>query len=222
MVPWIGILVGGLFVWLAVTIGFYETWCLFVNILISIYAGVYLAPAVLTLAPSTGNMAPYGTAMSMIVVAGGCFALLYGISYVFLTGQFSVPFPKTFDVLLAGALGFLTGFLLLSFLALAFTTTPVAQQGTVGKLGFNADSQKANIACIAQCCDAIHALTGGDTAAQPTKTAITQLLDRAATVEPAEETEPVDPNAPTAPAEESGPKYTPQRPGWRVGPNEST
>lgn len=219
MVPWIAILVGGLFVWLAVTIGFYETWCLFVNILISIYAGVYLAPAVLTLAPSTGDMAPYGTAMSMVVVAGGCFALLYGISYVFLTGQFSVPFPKVFDVLLAGVLGFLTGFLLLSFLALAFTTTPVAQRGTVSRLGFNADSQKANIACLTQCCDVIHALTGGETVPQPTKTAITQLLDRATPVEPAD---PVDPNAPIVPSEEPAPKYTPQRPGWMVGPNEST
>ncbi len=221
MVPWIGILVGALFVWLAVTIGFYEIWCLFINILISIYVAVFLAPTVIDLAPSTGSIAPYSTAMSMVVVAGGCFALLYGISYVFLTGQFSVPFPRTFDVLLAGGLGFLTGFLLLSFVGIVFTTTPLAKERFARTLGFNAESERANISCIARCCDVIHSLTGNDISDSPTKIAIAQLLDRVEATVPEEDSESADPNTPAKPIQNTQGHNT-HRVGWAFGPKGST
>ena len=31
-------------------------------------------------------------------------ALLHGLSYVFLTGQFNIPFPRIFDIVLSGVL----------------------------------------------------------------------------------------------------------------------
>lgn len=207
MVPWIAILVGALFIWLAVRIGFYEIWCLFVNVSVSIYVAIFLAPIVIDLVPATGGLSAYSTTLSMIVLAGGCFALLYGFSYVFLTGQFSVPFPKTFDILLGGGLGFLTGFLVCSFVALVFTATPVARGDCFNDLGFDRESQKANIACIARCCDAIHSLTGSDTTDSPTQTAITMLLDRADDMSVGGSVEQPDPNEPAqAPAE--SPKRT--------------
>jgi hypothetical protein len=112
----------------------------------------------------------------MIALAGGCFAILYGLSYVFLTGQFSVSFPEVFDILLAGALGFLTGFLVLSFVALVVTATPLADNDLAKGIGLDPESERANIACIAWCCDLVHSVAGDDTPESATRAAIKRLL----------------------------------------------
>ena len=71
----------------------------------------------------------------MTVLAGGCFALLQGLSFVFLTGQFHIPFPRVFDIVLSGVLGFAAGFLIVSFVAVVLTTTPLAEHKIVGVFG---------------------------------------------------------------------------------------
>ena len=209
MVFWIAILVGGLFVWLAVRLGFYETWILTFNIVISIYVAVFLAPAIVALAPGTGDIAPYCTALSLLVLAAGCFALFQGLSYVLLTGQFNIPFPRAFDILFAGLLGFLAGFLALSFVALVVTTTPLAEHKIVSTVGFNPQSQGANIACITRCCGAVHSLVGfagGDDAA---RAAVDRLLEGDQDRPSDRGSEAADPNAP---ATEPRPDAPPERP----------
>lgn len=177
MVFWIAILVGGLFVWLAVRMGFYETWILCFNIIMSMYLGIFLAPTVVEFAPGTGGLSAYGTALSMAVLAGGCFAILQGLSFVFLTGQFSIPFPRVFDIVLSGLLGFLSGFLILSFLALVLTTTPLAKHEMVSGVGLNKQSQRATLSTVAWCCDLIHSVAAPEAGDQTTKAAVDQLLE---------------------------------------------
>jgi|GEM_PF-745166 len=156
MVFWIAILAGAAFVWLAVRTGFYQSWGLLFNVVVSIYLAVFLAPAVADWAPASGGASGYGLTLSLMALAGGCFAILYGLSYVFLTGQFTIPFPKVLDVLVAGVLGFVAGFLVLSFAALVITLSPLAQHKMLSTLGFSRQDQKANIACMAWCCDLVH------------------------------------------------------------------
>jgi len=177
MVFWIAILIGAGFVWLAIQLKFYATWVLFFNVLVSVYVSIFLAPAVADFAPVGGGAASYGVALSMVVLAGGCFAILHGLSYVFLTGQFSIPFPRIFDVLLSGLLGFATGFLILSFVAIVLITTPLTQHEIAGTIGLNRQSQQANIRCLTACCDLIHGVArfGGDK--DTTQAAIDRLLD---------------------------------------------
>ncbi|OHB64096.1 MAG: hypothetical protein A2Y76_06295 [Planctomycetes bacterium RBG_13_60_9] len=177
MVFWIAILAGVLFIWLAVRMGFYETWVLLFNIVVSVYLAIFLAPILVELAPVTGNAASYSMAISMVVLAGGCFASLQGLSYVFLTGQFSIPFPRIFDVLLSGLLGFLAGFLVLSFAALVLTTTPLTEYKIVNSLGLSRQSQKANLSCIAWCCDTIHSFARFEAGALATQAAVQRLLE---------------------------------------------
>jgi hypothetical protein len=177
MIFWIAILAGVLFVWLAVRLGFYATWVLLFNVVISIYVAVLLAPLVADLAPAAGVTASYSVALSLIVLAGGCFALLHGLSYVFLTGQFNILFPRVFDIVLSGVLGFASGFLILSFGAIVLTTTPLAQHKIVSSIGFSEESQRANIYCIERCCDLIHAVAGFGDGEKMTGTAIHRLLD---------------------------------------------
>src|SRR5512146_104116 len=101
MVFWIAILAGALFVWLAVRLGFYETWILFFNVLVSLYVSIFLTPLLVEVAPAPGEAASYNAALCLLVLAGGCFAVLQGLSYVFLTGQFHIPFPRVFDIVVS-------------------------------------------------------------------------------------------------------------------------
>ncbi|OHB62344.1 MAG: hypothetical protein A2Y76_00220 [Planctomycetes bacterium RBG_13_60_9] len=178
MVFWIAILAGVLFIWLAVRLGFYETWILFFNVVVSIYVSIFLGPTIARLAPLGGGGAPYATALSMLVLAGGCFAVLHGLSYVFLTGQFSVAFPRFFDVLLAGALGFVAGFLILSFVALVITTTPLAEHEMIRSIGFSHKSQQANLSCLARCCDLVHSVAASGPNDNATRAAVERLLEK--------------------------------------------
>jgi hypothetical protein len=182
MVFWIAILVGAVFVWLAVRMGFYQSWGLLFNIVISIYLAIFLAPLVADWAPTTGGGAGYGIMLSLIALAGGCFAILYGLSYVFLTGQFSIPFPKVLDILVAGSFGFLSGFLIWSFVALVVTASPLAQHKVLSTLGFNRQAQKANIACMAWCCDVVHSVARFEPAENATVKAIDHLIEKAESV----------------------------------------
>jgi len=176
MVFWLAILMGVLFVWLAVRMGFYEMWVLLFNIVVSVYVAVFLAPIVAEFAPGGDELSSYGTALSMIVLAGGCFAILQGLSYVFLTGQFSIPFPRVFDILFSGGLGFLAGFLILSFVALVLATTPLAERDIVRTLGLGSESQQANISCIAWCCNRVHSVASADNHENATEAAVQRLL----------------------------------------------
>ncbi len=196
MVFWIAILAGIGFVWLAVRLGFYETWILFFNILVSIYLGIFLTPMIVSFAPASGEAASYGIALSMVALAGGCFAILQGLSYVFLTGQFSISFPRLFDIPLSGLLGFVAGFLTLSFAALVIATTPLAQRQIVSTVGLNRQSQQATITCIGWGCDLIHTFARFEPEEGATRKAVNRLLDLSTNIRPAGPQPQPEPNAP--------------------------
>lgn len=119
-----GILAGGFCVWLAVKIGFYETWAVFFNIVIAIYVALFLAGPIVDFLPRDAVNSPYRQALTLTILAVGTFLVLHGITYILFTSQFKVTFPKIFDILFAGLLGFFGGFLLLSFAALIIFLTP--------------------------------------------------------------------------------------------------
>ena len=145
MVFWIGILVGGLFAWLTIKmLGFYETWAMLFNIVISIYLAVFLRPTIADILPAAGNT-PYSSALTIIAIAIASFAILHGISYVFFTSQFSVSFPRVLDILGTGFLGFLAGLLVWSFVSLLICIMPISQSSVVKTIGFGSQIDQANI-----------------------------------------------------------------------------
>lgn len=225
MMFWIAILAGALFVWLAVRVGFYEMWVLFFNIVISLYVSVFLAPILVEVTPAPGGAASYHVALCMTVLAGGCFALLQGLSFVFLTGQYHIPFPRVFDILLSGVLGFAAGFLIISFVAVVLTTTPLAEHKIVGVFALGKQPQQAkgpqtralafgspNLACITRCCDLIHSFAGFHDAGNTAGATLQKLLEmRKASPSPIEE--PSDTNEPPKP---QPPRDTSTQPSRRV------
>jgi hypothetical protein len=196
MVFWIGILVGGTFAWLVIKLGFYQTWALVFNIIISIYLSLYLQPVIANI-PAVGDT-PYSNALTMIVIALASFMVLHGISYTFLTGQFNVSFPKVFDILGSGLLGFLAGFLVWSFLSLLIYITPVSQNTFVKGIGFKDEFQQTSISYISRFCNLVNAIVSQDNENSAEQT-IDKLLNGAkskAQKKTPEKPEPVKPAKP--------------------------
>lgn len=157
MVFWIGILFGILFAWLAVKSGFYESWILLFNIVIAVYLAIFLGPVIADILPVARGSA-YNTALCMIISGGGAFLILHGISYILFTGQFSVPFTKTFDTCVAGFLGFLAGFLVWVFLSLLICITPISQNPFVSELDFTGSFQQTGVPYAGWWCDCVHSI----------------------------------------------------------------
>lgn len=214
MVFWVGILVGGLFIWFAVKIGFYEMWATLFNIVISIYIAIFLRPVILDVVPEAKNM-PCCNALALLALAIGSYLILYGITYIFLTGQFKVSFPKIFDILFTGVLGFLAGFLVLSFIALLITTTPISQNRFARQVGLNRNSQQANITYICWWCDLVNSIVSSPDTKITSEQAIEQLLNNTQqkrlnkTDEENRLNTPVEPNELTISMNERHQLYTP-------------
>jgi len=141
---WIGILFGALFVYIGVKIGFYETWVLLFNLLISIYLAVFLRPLIEHFIPPATDTS-YGDALIMLSVAIGVFVLLYGISYVFFSSQFNVPVPRILDVVGSGFLGFWAGLLIWSFVIVIISVMPISGNNFLQTVGFTKQFQQTNV-----------------------------------------------------------------------------
>jgi hypothetical protein len=177
MVFWIGILVGGTFAWLAIKLGFYQTWALVFNIIISIYLSLYLQPVIANIAAVGDTL--YSNVLSMVVVASAAFLILQGISYTFLTGQFNVSFPKVFDVVGTSLLGFLAGFLVWSFLSLLVYITPASQNTFVKGIGFTDQYRQTSVSCISRFCNLVSALVSSEDNGRSAEQTIDKLLNSA-------------------------------------------
>lgn len=199
MVFWVGILIGALFAWFAIKIGFYEIWTLLFNIIISIYLAIFLGPIIMNIVPASGDAA-YSTGLTILATAIGAFLILHGISYVFLTSQFSFSFPKILDTLGSGLLGFLAGLLVWSFAGLLICATPISQNAIVKEIGFSRELQQANISYICWWCNLVNAVVSSRDNKLTTEQAISGLLDdvekktKDKAVKPAEPNEPAEPN----------------------------
>jgi uncharacterized membrane protein required for colicin V production len=175
MILWFTVLASGIFVWLGIKIGFYEIIILLFNILISVYLAIFLTPVVTEIILAT-VYTEYNTVMAMTVIAAATFLILYGITYVFLTGQFKVPMPKMFDFLFAGVIGFLTGFLVLSFIVLLIYVSPLSQSNFLEKIGFGRQVQEHNISYICKLCNPVNLVVASKENNVTNREAIEKLL----------------------------------------------
>ena len=198
MVFWIGILVGGLFAWFAIRMGFYETWVMLFNIVISVYLGVFLGPIIANIVAVAD--APYSNVLAILAIAIASFLILYGISYIFFTSQFNIPFPKVFDILVAGFLGFLAGFLVWSFVSFLVCITPISQNTFVKEIGFGSQFERTNVPYISWWCNLVNKVVSRQDSEDSTKEAISGLRKSVRKKTPdktdnqAEQSKPAEPN----------------------------
>jgi len=178
MVFWAGILAAAFFAWLAVKIGFYETWTMLFNIVISIYLSVFLTPAITTMVPAASDTA-YGNALTLITVAAGAFLILHGVSYSFLTGRFSVWFPRPLDNVGSGLLGFLAGLLIWSFATLVISVSPLSQAGFAQDIGLASTVEQSSVPYVAWWCDMVNAVVATGDGKRAAQEVVRRLLEPA-------------------------------------------
>ncbi len=158
MVFWLAVLVGALFAWIAVRIGFYATWILFFNLLLAAYVAIFLAPVVIADVPAATAIPGYGYALTLLSIAVATLFIAYGTCYACLSGKLRLEFPRFFDTIVAGVLGFLAGFLVWSFVIFSFALTPLAETQVCKKLGLDAPSQKINTSYVCWWCNRLHSM----------------------------------------------------------------
>lgn len=172
---WIGIFAGGVFAWYAIRIRFYSMWVMLFNIVISVYLAVHLHPVITGIVAATGDTA-YGNALTILAIATGVFLVLHGISYIFFTGQFNISFPKVFDILAAGFLGFWAGFLVWSFVSLLISITPVSENAFAKEIKLTSQFRQTNLPVIRWWCDKVHMVASRQDYKYITKQLIEDLL----------------------------------------------
>jgi len=178
MVFWVGVLVGGLFAWLAVKMGFYWAWAALFNIVISVYLAIFLGPIIPELIPGVGEGA-YSDVLAILSIGLGAFLILHCLSVVLLTAHFRVSFPRLIDSLGAMLLGFLAGFLAWSFVGLLVCMTPVAQHKLMKEIGFGSQSQQTSLANVGWWCDLVHGVVSSEGNESTSKEVIDELLKKA-------------------------------------------
>ncbi len=188
MVFWIAILVGCAALYLATRIGFFDTLVLSFNMLISIYVGIYSARTFIDLVPSAASFV-YGTATTVGAISLIFFLFLCGLSHVLLTGQFKVAFPKVFDVLLSGFVGFCTGILLISYTVFILSIMPLAK--TMPFL--DPTNTKANVSLLCLFCDQVQNLVAARDVDQHTQDMLTQII-RSSQEDTSSSVTDIDPN----------------------------
>jgi len=156
MVLWIAVAVGGLFAWIAVRVGFFASWIMFFNLLFSAYMAIFLSPVIIPSVPAITET-PYGYALVLLSIATATLLIAYAACYACLAGRLRIEFPRVFDSLAAGVLGFLSGFLGWSFVSFSISLTPLPEMGFLKPLGFDTRSQDTNTSFLCWWCDRFHA-----------------------------------------------------------------
>jgi len=159
MVLWIAVAVGGLFAWIGVRIGFLASWILFFNLMLAAYMGVFLGPYIIASVPATTE-SPYGHALVFVSTALATLLATYAACYACLAGRIQIEFPRVFESLAAGVLGFLSGFLAWGFVSMVIALTPLPDEDFCRHLGFDSSAQKTNVAFVCWWCDRLHGFVG--------------------------------------------------------------
>lgn len=171
MILWIGILVGVVFAWFAIKIGFYDIWALLFNMILSIYLSIFMNPVFAGLIPPSANT-PYNSALTVLMAAAGIFIILQVITYTFLTGQIKFSFPLIFDILGCGAMGFAAGLLIWSFIILIILISPVSQQQAITKFNVAGQFEQTYMPYLYGVCDLVNTVVADADGRISTKQAI--------------------------------------------------
>jgi hypothetical protein len=198
MVFWMGILAGALFAWVAVQIGFYQTWAIFFNTVISIYLAVFLTPVITNAVPATGEIS-CGNTLTLAAVAIAAFLIFQGITYAFVPDTLSAFFPKVLNTVGSGIIGFLAGLLVWSFIALLISAMPAGHSAFAQDIGFGRKIQQSQAPYITWWCNLVHSAAAFGDSKHTSNEIIASLLDYAEGKAAEKRPAPAEPNKPGGP-----------------------
>lgn len=145
MLFWFAILVGVIFAMVGIRKSLYPMWAILFGVLISVYLSIILAPTIIEMIGKSEN-SHYNHAACVAAVAVGVFVVLHTFAVFTLTGTFSVSFPIALSNIVAGAAGFISGFVVVSFAVLLISITPLSRHESIAKfLGQPADPDSKTV-----------------------------------------------------------------------------
>ncbi len=171
MIIGVGIIIGLLFAFFVFRMGFYETWILLLNLVISAYLAIFLGLMLVDM-ETFSKINSYGI---VFAIAVGCFLILQVTSYFLFTCQFRIEFPKLFDKFGAAFLGFLAGFLVWSFACTLIVLSPISQNSLLIKLGIGNTKQQAGVGYVSWWCDMVNSVVSSKSNDLTTAEAIDEL-----------------------------------------------
>ncbi len=140
MLFWLAIAVGVIFAYIGIRIGFYMVWQSLFNVLVAIYLSVMITPRLVGLIPELSNSG-YNTAACVIGLMVVIFLVLQTVTACFLTGISDVRFPGIFESVGTGALGFVLGYVIASFVLFTIYMMPVSRIPAVEENVFKWDEK---------------------------------------------------------------------------------
>ena len=179
--------------------------------------GAVLTPVIMPMIPAAFG---YEYGVVLLSVAAATLLIAYGMCYACLSGQLQAVFPKAFDNIGAGILGFLTGFLVCSFVAFAVALTPVAKIDVIKGLELGSQSPGTGrcISYVCLWCDKLHSLVASSGAPLRTSEEATKWLLTKSGAVPA----PVAPRSPELGEPAEGPSPPEREPAKPAKPGRAT
>ena len=193
MIFWLGIVVAAIFAYMAIKLGFFMSWSILFNIVISVYLAIYLGPEVVKYIPGAGDT-PYANILGMVSVGLASFFIQHLIAYTYITGPFAVSFPRILDNLGAMTVGFLSGFMLWSFVSLIVCVMPISKVKFLDDIGLGRETHQSTRAYVTWWCDKINRFVAIEYDPKATSRTITELIgeQKDKTIDPNDPNEPND------------------------------
>ncbi len=189
MIFWLGIIVAAIFAYSAVRLGFFMSWSILFNIVISVYLAIYLGPLIVTFIPGAGDT-PYANILGMLCVGLASFFIQHLIAYTYITGPFAVSFPRILDNLGAMIVGFFSGFMIWSFISLMVCVMPISKVKFLDDLGLGCEKHQSTLAYATWWCDKVNWFVAIQYDPKATTKAINKLIGE----KKEENGDPNDPN----------------------------
>ena len=158
MVLLLGIVIGIVCGIVAAKKGLYSSWAVFVNITVAVYLAVFLTPTVFAAIGSLAELA-YTVAASLAAIAVITFSIFWAITVIFFTGQFTFTFPKTFNTIGGGIVGFASGLLVWGFVALVFLAVPIWQNSFLQELNLQNQLVRTVNVSVVKACNCVNFLS---------------------------------------------------------------
>ena len=125
MVFWLAILIGVLSAVLAVKKStFHAMWLILFNLSVSFYTGIMVTPSILKMFPRDVNMYGFHTVASVLVITILTYVILHTITVIWLGFNIEISLPVVCEKIGTPVLGFMTGFIVYSFVLLLICIMP--------------------------------------------------------------------------------------------------
>ncbi len=153
---------------------FYRMWAMVFNIFIAIYLGIMLSPWIVSMIPTGTEGMQYQKAACVVCVAVLVFGLLQAITVNFITTDCEIGFPKLFDSIGSGVLGFFGGLTVSAFLLLLISLLPFSEAPIVKSITGKETAERLAAKPIVALCNFVTAISIQPPEGKP-RQAITRL-----------------------------------------------